>query len=360
MTSRQRFAAACEHRPADRVPVHYLAHPEADRRLRERVGCATEAELLDALGCDFFYLPGRDVSQNEGFAPFYRGRPLEYSATERVCPLGIRWRRGAYASKFAVDEPLAGPLENAEHPQDILSHPWPTVNDFDFSALVAEAEAYTHRVIIGGLWTGILGDSYRMYGFEHFLLDMALQPRQVHTLVDRMAAMYLELNDALFSLLRGKLDVWFFGNDFGHQWGLLFREEMWDDFFRQNITDLTDLAHSHGLRVMAHSCGAIAELIPHLIDAGVDILDPVQVSAAGMDPGALKAQFGDRLVFHGGIDTQQILPTATPHEAAQHAQEIITAMNGQGGYILAPSQIYQEDIPTDNILAIYERTTKAA
>ncbi|NQU43274.1 hypothetical protein HQ520_08305, partial [bacterium] len=219
MNSHQRFQATCNHRSPDWTPIDYLAHPDLDRRLREALGVETEEGLLDSLGCDFFYLPGRDISQNEGFSPFYRGRRLDVTDRERTCPLGIRWRRKVGASKFAVDEAIAGPLEDAMSPADVLNHPWPKAEDFDFSHLVGEAERHSDRVRIGGLWTGILGDSYRLHGFENFLLNIRMNPELIHALVDRMTEVYLDLNDAVFSALKGKMEVWFFGNDFGSQQG---------------------------------------------------------------------------------------------------------------------------------------------
>ncbi len=353
MTSRERFETAYAHRQPDRPPVDYLAHPATDRRLRAALGVTTEAALLDVLGCDFFYLPGRDISQNEGIRPFYR-RPLPTrTATERVCPLGIRWRRGAYDSKFAVDEAIAGPWARTVSPAEIRDFPWPRAADFDFSALQPEAEAQAARIRIGGLWTGILGDSYRMLGFENFLYGLAAEPDLIHALVDRMTAMYLELNDAYFSALKGRLEVWFFGNDFGSQEGLLFSPDMWVDFFGAPLQRLTALAHAHGLKVMMHSCGAIRALIPRLIEVGVDILDPVQVSARGMQPAALKECFGDQLVFHGGVDTQQILPFGTREQVARHVSETIATLGAGGGYILAPSQILGPDIPVAHLLEMY-------
>jgi len=148
--------------------------------------------------------------------------------------------------------------------------------------------------------------------------------------------------------LSDNIDVWFFGNDFGSQQALLFSESMWDDFFGANVRRLCDLAHSRSLIVMMHSCGCIAPLLDRLIDAGVDMLDPVQTAAAGMDPESLTDSYGDRLVFHGGIDTQHVLPTATPAESAAHAREIITAFEDADGYVFAPAQIFQTDIPTEN------------
>lgn len=205
MKLHERFQAACAHRVADRPPVDYLAHPETDRRLRAALGVSAEREILDRLGADFFYLPGRDISQNEGALPFYKhAARLALCATERTCPLGIRWRRGAYASKFAVDEAIAGPFADSATAADILAFPWPRVSDFDFSPLQAEADANRNRIRVGGLWTGILGDSYRMFGFQDFLTAMAAEPERVHALVDRMTGMYLELNDAYFTALKGR------------------------------------------------------------------------------------------------------------------------------------------------------------
>lgn len=360
MTSKERFASVCGFKKPDRLPADYLAHYDTDRRLREYLGAATEEELLDRLGCDFFYLPGRDISQNEGFTRFYRGKPLDVTEGERTCPLGIRWHRGAYDHKFSVDEVIAGPLENAETEEDILKHEWPRASDFDFSPLVRECEAHRDRVIIGGLWTGIMGDSYRMHGFQNFLINIALNPGMIKTLIDRMTEMYLELNDKIFSMLKGKMDVWFFGNDFGSQNGLLMNPETWHGLFFENIKKLVSLAHSYNLKVMMHSCGAISEIIPHLIDAGIDILDPIQVTARGMDPETLSREFGGRIVFHGGIDTQQVLPKASAEEVKIHAAKTIEAFADKGGYIFAPSQLLGQDIPMENIAAMYEAVKKGS
>ncbi len=357
MSARERFNAVCEFRKLDRPPVDYLAHAETDRKVRAHLGCESEEELLDRLGCDFFYLPGRDISQNEGFMPYYRGPALDVTETERTCAFGIRWQRGAYDSKFSVDEAIRGPLETIETEQDILGHRWPTAADFDFSPLAEAAERHSERVIIGGLWTGIMGDAYRLHGFQNFLLNLALKPQLMKTLIDRMTEVYLELNRAYFEALKGRLDVWFFGNDFGSQGGLLLSHDMWRECFYDNIRQLTDLAHSYGLKVMMHSCGGVAEIISDLIEAGVDILDPIQVTATGMEPRSLAERFGGGIVFHGGVDTQGVLPFGTPQEVAAHAREVAATLGAKGGYIFAPSQLLGPDIPLENIVAMYEGAT---
>ena len=107
-----------------------------------------------------------------------------------------------------------------------------------------------------------------------------------------------------------------------------------------------------------HSCGSISKIMPELIEAGVDILDPIQVTAKNMEPEFLAEQFGGQIVFHGGIDTQQVLPTATPEEVREHARHVTQTLGSKGGYIFAPSQLLGPDIPIENILAMYGKNDK--
>lgn len=353
MTSKKRFLTVCEHKDPDHIPINYMALGDTDKKVREFYKAESEKELLDRLGCDFYYLSVRDISQNETSMPIYKGPKLYYTETERTCPFGIRFLRKAYGCKFDADEAIKGPLENATSPRDILEYTWPKAEWFNLEPLIAECEEFSDRVIIGGFWSGILGDCYRMHGFSNFLLNLAMKPELIKTLVNRMTDFYLEINDKLFSLLKGKMDIYFFGNDYGSQNGLLFSEDMWLEFFYENTNKLADIAHNYGLKVMMHSCGSISDLIDHLINSGVDILDPVQTTAANMEPRMLKERFGDRIVFHGAIDTQHILPIETPENVYNHAVQTIDALGENGGYIFASCNSLQGDTPVENIDAMY-------
>lgn len=118
--SRTRFNLTIKHRTPDRTPVNYFAHTELDRKIKEFYGVDTEHELLDVLGCDFYFLSCRDISQNESCLPFYRGPELKITDTQRQCPFGFLFSRGALGSKFRVDEAIKGPLENAASEKNIL------------------------------------------------------------------------------------------------------------------------------------------------------------------------------------------------------------------------------------------------
>jgi uroporphyrinogen decarboxylase len=358
MTSRERVFAALAHRRPDRVPIDYQAKAEVTRRLAVHLGLPTEepeAEraLLDRLGCDFYYLSARDISQNETALPLYHGPAQPTNESERVCPFGIRFRRAVGADKFGADEAIRGPLEDASSAAEVLAHAWPRPQWWDPEPLLAECERFADKVIVGGLWSGIFGDCYRMHGFTNFLLNMAVNPEMIKALIGRMTDFYLELNERFFSRLKGRQDIFFMGNDFGTQGGMLFSPDMWDEFFRESYRRLIAHARGHGLKVMVHSCGAIEPLIGRFIELGVDIIDPVQTTAARMQAAGLKRHYGASLTFHGAIDTQSVLPRGTPEEVRRHCRETIETFGRDGGYIFVSCNSLQSDTPLENIDAMY-------
>ena len=353
MTSREKWDALCRFQAQDCIPIDYIAHYETDKKLKEYFKIKTEVELLDKLGSDFYYLQGRDLSQNEGFMKYYKPS-LDVNDTERTCALGMKWARDAKDHKFCVDEVISSPLENLSNAGELEEYPWPVPEDFDFSPMVEESIENKDRIIAGGFWTGIMGDAYRLNGFQNFLTNIALEPELMKALIDKLTSVYYDLNKAVFETLKGKMDIWFFGNDFGGQNGLLMSLDMWSYFYKENIKKLTNLAHSYGLKVMMHSCGSVSQLIPDLIEAGVDILDPIQVSAVGMEPESLAEQFGGKIIFHGGMDTQQILPFGNVDEVKTLKKKIGKSLGSTGGYILSGSQLLGSDIPVENIVAMFE------
>ncbi len=333
----------------------FLAPHQIRDELAEFLVVKNEREMLDRLNTDFYYLSCRDISQNETSLKYYKGPALFISDTERECPFGIRWHRKVKDDKFSVDETISGPFSgNTFGMEDIYKFKWPSPQDFEFSGLSDECDEFSDKIIVGGLWSAIQGDGSRMMGFENFLLNIAMSRSLVKALVDRITEVYLELNRSYFELVKGKMDVFFMGNDFGSQNGLLFSEEDWYDIYYENYKKLIDFAHSYGFRVMVHSCGSIDALIPHFISLGVDILDPVQITTRNMEPGYLGLKYGKDIVFHGALDTQKVLSFGTPGETKDHCMEVVRKLNTNGNLIAAPSNNFMNCTPVANIMAVYD------
>ena len=355
MTKQEKLEKLLNPEVKDILLSDFLAPRQVRDELSEFLNVKTEREMLDRLGVDFYYLSCRDISQNECSLKYYNGPSLLFTETERTCPFGIRWHRKVRDDKFGVDEVIEGPFpgDNISE-KDIMNFDWPSPASFDFSSLSEECTIFSDKIIVGGLWSAIQGDSSRMMGFENFLLNVAMNKSLIKTLVDRVTEFYLEANRIYFEAVKGEMDIFFMGNDFGSQNGLLISEEDWEDIYFDNYKKLIDFAHGYGFKVMVHSCGSIDPLIPYFIKLGVDILDPVQVTTKDMEPESLSSKYGQDIVFHGAVDTQNILPFGSPEEVKNHCAELIKKLNVNGNFIVAPSNNFLPGTPYENIMAVYD------
>jgi uroporphyrinogen decarboxylase len=157
---------------------------------------------------------------------------------------------------------------------------------------------------------------------------------------------------------RGKIDVFWALTDLGTQERLLMGQDVMQKYIFSPLTKMAEVVHREGVKLMFHSCGAVREVIPDLIACGVDILNPLQPAAKGMEPAGLKRDFGKDIAFHGGIDIQYLLPQKSPDVVAAEAARVAHILCAQGGYILSPSHNIQLDTPTDNIRAMYRTETR--
>ena len=193
---------------------------------------------------------------------------------------------------------------------------------------------------------------------QNFLVWMATKPDVLKAIIAHMVDYEVEATRRFLDAADGMIDITYFGNDFGTQRGLFVSPQMWQEFIRAPLKRYFDISHDFGCKVMKHSCGAIRDIIPFLIEDGVDILDPVQVAAAGMSLPDLVRDFGDQLSFHGAVDTQRTLPFGSAAEVRAEVRSYIDLTRDTGGYILCGSQDFIEDIPLDNILAMYDENLK--
>jgi uroporphyrinogen decarboxylase len=225
---------------------------------------------------------------------------------------------------------------------------------FDYSKIEKLCDKYSAYAVMGGAWSPVFCTASSLIGMETLMAGMYDQPDFVKLFLTRVNDLFYEQSVRIFEAANGKMDIFFMGDDYGTQRGLIMSEAMWDEFYAPHLARLFSLAKDFGLKVMLHSCGSVRRLIPRLVQLGMDALDPIQVRAAEMQPESLKTDFGDAITFHGGVDTQHLLPFGTVEEVRAETERLIEIFGRGGGYILGPSQEFLPDIPLENIKAIYE------
>ena len=338
------------------MAIDYGAREEVTRGLCEYLGVSSAEALERRLGVDVTRVH-----------PVFKSSltPRGYAdPTVEITPDGLYrdiWGVGFRANQtpvgFYMD--LADyPLRELRSEAELEDYPWPTADLWDYSRVRAEAEAKSH------LWVyahsrGIFEISWFLRGFEGLLLDMAAAPARAHAVMDRVQEYLMERTRRLLEAGQGAIDMVEYNDDVAAQTGLLLSPAMWREFLKPRVTAFIRMCKPYGVKIKYHCCGGLRPIIPELIEMGVDVLNPVQTLATGMEPAALKRDFGERLTFNGGADTQQLLPHASRDEVVAHTRWLIDTLGAGGGYVLGPGHVFQADVPLENVLAVYETALAA-
>jgi len=347
MTPRQRVLRAVRHLEPDRVPLFYRDVPEVEARLLKDLRLDDREELLSFLDIDFRWVE-----------PAYVGPLLEDVATGRRRDIwGVEYRYVPFSDKAGYWEATGHPLGECEDPSALAEYPWPEIGWFDFSTLEDQVAAYDDYAIMtapGYASPNVLLTIQYLIGEERAWTDMILHPEFFRSLVRRVLDFQLPFIERMLDAAGDRIDCFRIGDDFGTQRGLLMGPELWRKSLQPALAAMAEVAKRHGALYYHHSCGAIRELLDDLIETGVDVIDPVQVGAKGMVPSELKAEFGDRICFSGGVDEQDLLPNGSPEEVRAGVFKLLDDMARGGGFFIGPTHNLQDDIPTENILAMYE------
>jgi len=191
--------------------------------------------------------------------------------------------------------------------------------------------------------------SYLLVGYENFMMYMATDPDFVGELMDRITDFHVGLAHRFVEL---GLDAVRTGDDFGTQLSMQVEPGLWRKLYKPRLARMWQVYQDAGVTVMHHSCGCVEPIIPDMIEIGLEVLHPVQPLA--MDIEELARKYGDKIAFHGGIDTQQLLPFGTPGQIKDAVKHCIDTLGANGRYVIAPSQEIMDDVPTENILALIE------
>lgn len=346
MSPYERVQAAVERRQGDRVPFDFWAVPEVINALQVYLGAKTEEQLLRLLGID-----------------------CRVVATDYIGPDPQRFTDGSYFTAWGdhrklVSNPYSTYEEYASYPladvhsvEAVKSWPnWPKPDYWDWRSIVKKirnlnAEVRYHiRCEVGGIFES----AWALYGLEHFLTDLVDQPEIPCAIMDAYTDLMIENVHRLMDAASGWIDMLYTYDDVAMQTGLLMSPVMWRKFILPRHQRLNQAIKSYGLKILYHSCGGIAPLIGALVDEmGIDMLNPLQPRPTGMDMAKIKADFGDRLAFHGGIDLQQTMKIGSAEDVKREVVERIRVLGAGGGYICTTAHHIQADTPMENILALY-------
>ena len=244
---------------------------------------------------------------------------------------------------------------------EIMAHPMPEAKDIDVNVIKqwAERAEWLHNntdyaVVAEHPVLGVFELGCWMFGFDDYLYRLAAEPEVVHAFSERIIEYQKGMIELYYGQLGKFIDCTTSGDDFGTQTGTFMSPSMFDElvkpYFKERISctkQYTDAFYQH------HTCGSVHTLIPSLIDCGVDIINPIQPGTYMMEPERLKADYGDKISFWGGIDTQHLLPEGSADDVKNEVKRILAIMDCEG-YILAPAHNIQKDVPLANLEAIYE------
>ena len=342
MTPRQRVLAAASRQRPDRTPADYKAEPEVNRYMMEHLKVDSYEGLLKRLEVDVRRLEPRYVGPES--------RQFDDGVFEDYW--GIRSKH-LKADHGSYDMHVHTPVWDAESVEDLEKHAWPWPDIFDYSVMREQCARYRdYAVMYEG--ADLFTRPCILRNMENVLLDMIERPEMAHYLFDKFASFYCEDVTRALEATGGGFDIYCEWSDYGTQRALLISVPMFREFLAPYLKRMIDVCHRGGVKFMAHSCGAIRPLIPDLIALGVDILDPIQVAAAGMEPAGLKRDFGPQIAFHGGVCTQRTLPFGSPQDVREAVLDRVATLGSGGGYILASSHDISADTPPENIVAMYD------
>ena len=340
---------ALEHRDGDRIPIDFWATAAVIQQLGKHRG-KPHAAFLDDYDVDLRYIEG----------PAYVGPPLpegtDIWGVERT-PVAV----GCPGQSESYSEATKAPLSDAETPEDVVAYAhWPDAGMFDYGVVEQQCDAIRQadRVVVfmGDRLNRVAQLKPAMYlrGSENIFIDLAVRQDIAAAVFRKIREFYLSYLGSILRAARGKIDIVLTGDDFGAQGGLLTSPAMWRRFIKPGFADYIALIKRHNALAMHHTCGSVAEIIPDMIECGLDILQSIQPEATGMSLAALKRRFGGQLCFQGGVSIQKTMPYGSPADVRREVARLAEASRPDGGYIFCTSHNIQADTPIANIVALMD------
>jgi len=398
ITSRERVLAALDHRATDRVPVDLSGHRSsgiaaiAYPKLRKYLGLSpkpirvydviqqlavVDEDVLDRFGVDTIELGRGFALDDEYWSPWTlpdgtdcfvpawthierdEGRWVIRSGSGRILahmPDGALYFEQTYFPFLegedldAISDVLGESMWTA-----IASPPGP-VNSRELSDGAKCLRTGTDRAIIGLFGGNLFEVGQFLYRNDRFMMMLAGEPQHAHRFLDKLVEMHLDNLERFLGAVGEHIDIILFGDDLGMQTGPMMSPRMYCEFFKLRHKILWNRAKELAdVKVMLHCCGGVRELLAHLIEAGLDAINPVQISCSGMDAAELKEEFGRDITFWGGgCDTRDVLPNGTPQQVAEYVRRQVEILRPGGGFVFQQVHNILANVPAENIMAMFD------
>ena len=361
---RERVLKAIRHVEPEITPVNLGGIYGLDRWLT-RFGARDEAELRDLLGVDI-----------ASARPVYTGALAEQGVGIFGTPVdGVFGSDGSgYASGRG-----GFPLVEASTTADIDRFPWPDPSQFSYgTAATVLSGASGNRALRvdmkygiarpgktleecaqGGPWVPLLCSLFDLFGIETALTNLCWAPALMEAAIRHIEEFTLEFARRSLDATAGIADLFWYGDDFATQRGLMISPEQWRRFLKPTYRKVFTLARSYGVTVWFHSCGTFRPVLPDLIDCGMEVWETVQAHLVGNEPDGLKRDFGRDLTFYGGVSTQRTLPSSSPDAVRSEVRERVRVLGADGGYICGPDHGIMPDVPIENVLAMIDEARRS-
>jgi uroporphyrinogen decarboxylase len=348
LTPKARWLAAIHRNGLDRLPTDYWGTWETTHKLREALGCKDDDALWAKLGIDKMHHVWGDL--NDPRAAERNGADV----------WGVRLKKIVYANGAgSYEEPdLAfAPLGGLETVAEVEAYPWPDPEWWTYDSVPGRCDKLKDSPICGGSYEPFWLYCY-MRGLEKAMEDLVENPAFVEAALERIFHVHSVVIERTLQAGGGAIDLVYVAEDLGSQESLLFSPPTFRKFLKPRMRKMIDIVHKYGALAFHHDDGAIRQIIPELIEVGIDVLNPIQWRCPGMDRAELKREFGSSVTFHGAVDNQHTLPFGTPDDVRKEVRDNARILGEGGGYILAPCHNIQPITPVENILALYEEVKR--
>ena len=342
MTNIENFLSLIRRKGYEKVPIDFKTCPSLTQKFKDYI---SETGFQFKKSCiDIPDLVPKHASR-EDFLNYY---PHSFKEGTKIDAYGVAHEPGS-AAAFHMTK-MYNPMNNFESVGQVMEYPLPDYVGADPEKQI-DAVKKAHEddtVAVGNMQCTVWERSWYMRGMEILMADMMMDDPIANAILDRVTDISVMRAE---SFVRNGVDVLFLGDDIGMQHTIMMSEELYCEWLRPRLKKVIDAARAINpdIAVFYHSCGFVTPMIPHLIDAGIDVLDPVQPEC--MDFAEIHRKFGDRLSFHGTIGTQTTMPFGSPDDVRREVFKNLEIAGDKGGLLVAPTHLLEPEVPVENLVA---------